>query len=205
MQGGHVRPLRLARAVARRLARCFRARQGYAGYRSFSQEGEDMILRSMFSTKPRGYHGFYVDVGAHDPERFSNTLCLYLAGWRGINIDARPGGMTAFRRRRPRDINLELAIGASRSTLTYYCFNDPALNGFRADIAKAIDEAGRFRLTSQVQLETVPLSDVLDEYLPEGQAIDLLTVDVEGMDYEVLSSNDWARYRPDVVLSKQLE
>jgi hypothetical protein len=41
---------------------------------------------------------------------------------------------------------------------------------------------------------------LLDEYLPAGTGIDLLTVDVEGLDYEVLHSNDWARFTPDFVL-----
>ena len=36
--------------------------------KSYSQEGEDMILRRMFERQQRG---FYVDVGAHHPRRFS--------------------------------------------------------------------------------------------------------------------------------------
>ena len=56
--------------------------------RSYSQEGEDMILRRIFGDKRLG---FYVDVGAHDPRRFSNTYYFYKRGWRGINIEPRPG------------------------------------------------------------------------------------------------------------------
>ena len=58
----------------------------------YSQEGEDMILGKIFSGQK---HGFYVDVGAHHPLRFSNTYLFYLKGWRGINIDAMPGSMVA--------------------------------------------------------------------------------------------------------------
>lgn len=39
--------------------------------RSWSQEGEDLILRRIFENKNTG---FYVDVGAHHPKRFSNTI-----------------------------------------------------------------------------------------------------------------------------------
>src|SRR3954469_4320493 len=78
---------------------------------AFSQEGEDLLLARMFEHQSEG---FYVDVGAHHPQRFSNTHLLHQRGWRGINIDATPGSMAAFRRARPHDVNLEIAIAADR-------------------------------------------------------------------------------------------
>ncbi len=36
--------------------------------------------------------------------------------------------------------------------------------------------------------------------MPESQHIDFLSVDVEGLDMEVLRSNDWSKYKPDVIL-----
>ena len=99
---------------------------GYA-LKSYSQEGEDMILRRLFENQTKG---FYVDVGAHHPIRFSNTYFFYKKGWRGINIDAMPGSMKLFNKIRPRDINIEKAISDKKEVLTYYVFNDPALNGF---------------------------------------------------------------------------
>lgn len=60
---------------------------------SFSQEGEDMLLDRFFMNQK---DGFYVDVGAHHPERFSNTNYYYLRGWRGINIEADPSLMKEF-------------------------------------------------------------------------------------------------------------
>ena len=64
----------------------------WANY-SWSQEGEDRILYRIFEQQPVG---FYVDVGAHHPKRFSNTYFFYRRGWRGINIDAMPGSMKNF-------------------------------------------------------------------------------------------------------------
>ena len=75
--------------------------------RSWSQEGEDMILHRIFGGKKSG---FYVDVGAHHPKRFSNTYFFYCHGWRGINIDAMPGRMKLFNQWRPKDINLEMGV-----------------------------------------------------------------------------------------------
>ncbi|MCP2732462.1 FkbM family methyltransferase, partial [Symplocastrum sp. BBK-W-15] len=99
---------------------------------SYSQEGEDMIISRFFEGKKQG---FYVDVGAHHPQRFSNTYRFYLQGWRGINIDAMPGSMEIFNKIRANDINLEISISDCNQILTYYEFNEPALNGFCADIS----------------------------------------------------------------------
>lgn len=75
---------------------------------SYSQSGEDRALYRYFE---RQDNGFYVDVGAHHPFRFSNTCIFYARGWRGINIDAMPQSMALFRKYRKNDINLEVAIG----------------------------------------------------------------------------------------------
>ncbi|MFT4801330.1 MAG: hypothetical protein ACI93N_001101, partial [Flavobacteriaceae bacterium] len=40
---------------------------------SYSQEGEDILLNRIFNPQVNA-SGFYVDVGAHHPERFSNTF-----------------------------------------------------------------------------------------------------------------------------------
>ena len=79
---------------------------GYAK-KSYSQEGEDLILQRFFEKQAVG---FYVDVGAHHPRRYSNTYLFYKKGWSGINIDAMPNSMKRFDKYRPRDINIEKPI-----------------------------------------------------------------------------------------------
>jgi FkbM family methyltransferase len=164
---------------------------------SYSQEGEDMILRRLFEDRRRGY---YVDVGAHHPKRFSNTFTFYKKGWRGINIDAMPGSMAPFKRIRPRDVNLEVAIAEESRRATYFMFNDPALNTFDQDLARSRDGVGQFRIVRQQEISMLPLSAVLEKHLPSGQSITFLSVDVEGFDALVLRSNDWKRFRPECVL-----
>jgi len=174
---------------------------GYA-VRSYSQEGEDMILRRVFENQESG---FYVDVGAHHPKRFSNTYFFYKNGWRGINIDAMPGSMKPFHKKRPRDINLEIPISSKKQQLTYYIFNEPALNSFSKEISEKRDtDNGTYKIVSTVDIETAALSEILGKYLSKNHSIDFLSVDVEGLDYDVLISNDWSRFRPKVVLVEVL-
>ncbi len=168
---------------------------GYAA-KSYSQEGEDMVLRRVFDDRRSG---FYVDVGAHHPKRFSNTYYFYRRGWRGLNIDAMPGSMRLFRRLRPRDINVEQAIGPDRRELTFYVFNEPAMNTLDPELASS-REIGPFKVVREEKLTTRPLAEVLAEHVREGQRIDFLSVDVEGLDLVVLQSNDWSRFRPTFLL-----
>lgn len=169
---------------------------------SYAQEGEDMLLSRIFGDRASG---FYVDVGAHHPEKFSNTYYFYLQGWRGINIDAMPGSMEGFRLKRPEDINLEFAVSDRRQKITFYKFNEPAFNTFSTELANDRLKNRDIRLIETIEIETRTLSEILDEYLPEGREFELLNTDVEGLDLKVLKSNNWSKYRPKVVVAEYLE
>lgn len=166
--------------------------------KSWSLEGEDLILSRFFENiKP---NGFYVDVGAHHPLRFSNTYKFYKQGWHGINIDAMPGSMDLFNRQRPRDINLEKAVSDGKQVMTYYAFNEPALNGFSKELTKLRDGNGNYKIIFKKDLETSTLEEILDQYMPKDQNINFLSVDVEGLDFAILKSNNWTKYAPEVIL-----
>ncbi len=166
----------------------------------YGQDGEDLILNRMLEGQRLG---FYVDVGAHHPVRFSNTYLFYRRGWRGINIDAMPGSMRKFDKLRPRDINIECGVAASSGKLAYYRFNEPALNTFDPAEA-ACKNKPPYRMLDTLQVNVERLDILLGKYLPSGQQIDFLSVDVEGKDEEVLRSNDWCRYRPRFILAETL-
>lgn len=166
---------------------------------SYSQEGEDMVLRSFYEGQ-KNYKGFFVDVGAHHPSRFSNTNYFYKKGWRGINIEPTPGAIKAFNISRKRDINLNIGISGIKDKLTFYCFNEPALNGFSKEISEERNTSKKYKIIKEVEVETSPLADVLDKNLPANQQIDFLTIDVEGLDLQVLKSNNWDKYKPAYIL-----
>lgn len=166
----------------------------------YGQDGEDLILNRMLDGQAQG---FYVDVGAHHPVRFSNTYMFYRRGWRGINIDAMPGSMKRFEKVRPRDINIECGVAGSAGKLMYHRFNEPALNTFDAAEA-AHKNKPPYQLIDTVEVAVERLDALLARHLPTGQQIDFLSVDVEGKDEEVLRSNDWSRFRPRFILAETL-
>jgi hypothetical protein len=190
----------LTNSPLRNLRARLRALLNWAPYQmvSFSQEGEDLILSRILEDKKDS--GFYVDVGAHHPQRFSNTYMFYLRGWKGINIDAMPGSMVPFKKIRPLDINLELPVMKEKGKLTYYQFNEPALNGFSKELSESRNGKGGYQIIGTLEIEGATLSEILNAHVPKGVAIDFMSVDAEGLDLAILQSNDWRKYRPKVIL-----
>lgn len=169
---------------------------------SFSQEGEDLILSRLFGDKQ---NGFYIDIGAHHPYRFSNTYKFYLKGWTGINIDPLPGSMKLFNIIRPNDINLEFAILDKKDEeLLYYVFDEPALNTFDSEAAKQLNTNTKYKIQEAIKVEIHRLDEIIEKYLPINQQIDFISIDVEGLDFSVIKSNDWQKYRPQYIICESI-
>jgi len=180
---------------------------------SFSQFGEDVFLYGYFAgqtfrkdghalplMRQRLPRGFYVDVGAYSPKQHSNTYLFYKLGWRGINIDATPGSMSAFDAIRPRDANIEAAVSDRDDTIDFYWWAKPGVVNTLSQerVQELTRELNREPHVTTIRART--LASLLEEHLVPGQSIDFMSVDVEGHDLAVLRSNDWARFRPRLVL-----
>ncbi len=160
----------------------------------------------MKNCKKKQQIGFYVDVGAHHPKRLSNTYFFYKRGWKGINIDAMPNSMKAFNKIRPRDINIEKPISDKKQILTYYAFNEPALNGFSKELSEERDNIeDNFHIIFKKDIETYTLEEILDYNLPKNQSIDFLSIDVEGLDFMVIKSLNFEKHKPKVILIEILK
>lgn len=167
-------------------------------YLSCSQFGEDMIVRHLLADVRTG---FYVDIGAHHPVYYSNTYHFYRRGWRGINVDAIPGSMAAFRLLRPRDLNIESCVdGVAGAVREFVEFDSPALNTASPEEADRVARDGHGKAVARHTVTTTTLADLLDRHLPPGRVIDFLSIDVEGLDEPILRNHDFTRYRPRVLI-----
>lgn len=164
---------------------------------SYSQHGEDNILVNVLNYKK---NGFFIDIGSHHPFRFSNTYKLYKMGWSGINIDPMPNSKRMFDLARPRDINLEIGISKERGYLKYYIFEESALNTFSPSMVKEAFENYKVKPIESKEIEVTTLEKCLDKHLAPNTKIDLMNIDVEGLDYEVLLSNNWQKYKPEIIV-----
>ena len=157
----------------------------------FKPEFEAAMVREFFRDRPRG---FFVEVGANDPKKDSQSWHLEEAGWTGILVEPLPDLAAELRRQRKAQVFEVACSSPDRAGQVMrlhvagaFSSFDPnlAVTGMRAD--RAID----------VKVRT------LDDVLSEGQAtvpIDLMSVDVEGHELEVLSGFDFERWKPRLVL-----
>lgn len=162
--------------------------------KSFSQGGEDIIIDKLLRNKK---HGFYVDVGAFDPTRFSNTKRFYLKGWLGINIEPDPIRCKTFQENRPRDVSLNLGVANRSGSMDFFRFNPQTLSTFSKKTAGIYQKSGHALATvSKIRIQK--LSSILEKYANK-KSIDFLSIDTEGLDLEVLKSNNWGMFRPKVI------
>jgi FkbM family methyltransferase len=163
----------------------------------YSQNREDLILESFFLGVEKG---FYVDVGANDPNIDSVTKLFYDKGWNGINIEPITHHYRALKTHRSRDINLNIGIGKSSSTMTFHEYTEgDGLSTFSPQMAAEYSRLNDAltKSTKEYSVEVVTLKEVFDSNGVE--AIHFLKVDVEGFEYDVLAGNDWELYRPEVI------
>jgi FkbM family methyltransferase len=164
----------------------------YRGKTSFSQEGEDVLLERILGDI--NYKGSYLDIGAHHPVKFSNTYKFYLAGWRGINIEATPGSSKIFNEVRPLDFNIEVPVSDKEEELAFYIFNHPELNTFSEEHAKRWDGRADNRIINKLKLRTTTINAILKKHAQERKDFDFLSIDVEGLDLRILSTIDFNKY-----------
>ena len=171
--------------------------------RSYSQYAEDAYLAAFYADLAyRGEvvdRGLFVDVGAYRPIAVSNSYAFHCRGWKCINIDPTPGAMRMFNKLRPTDVNLELAIGSTPGQLTFHSFGEPCVFNTLSAEAAAQVEREQGLTARRIPVEVRPLAAVLDEHAG-GLPFEVLNIDVEGLDLDVLRSNDFARFAPRVIL-----
>lgn len=163
---------------------------------SFAQNGEDRAILEMF---PAGTQGTYVDLGANHPYRISNTYLLYRKGWHGICVDPIPTLARLHRRYRPRDLFLNVGVGAEPGDFDFYEMSCGELSTFSADIARELVAAHRATIIHKHKVRTLPVEEIVASRFGDG-VFDVLSLDVEGLDMEIVRRTDWNKVRPKVVL-----
>ena len=96
-------------------------------FRTFSQEGEDIIISRLYNFKNLRSK-IFLDIGAGHPIKYSNTFLLYINGLNGISIDANNKNIFLHKIFRPKDISKKLLISSNTTNKYFYIFEDSELN-----------------------------------------------------------------------------
>ncbi len=143
--------------------------------RSYSQHGEDiLVLSELHGWNPRD--AIYVDVGANHPTCISNTYFLYRRGWHGIVVEPNAGLIQLHRVFRPRDVQICVGCGRQAALMPFYVSRAPSLSSFSSPEAKYVSRID--------YLPVLTLDQLLEPFA--DKRIALLSIDTEGVDYDVL-------------------
>ena len=166
---------------------------------SYSQFGEDAVLQAFL---PEGA-GFYLDIGSGHPTQGSNTYALYLLGWRGMLIDPISSNISLSRAVRPGDTCvLGLCGETAGDSVNFFEFETYQYSTMLPSRAQEVEELGH-RVKYKYQLKMTTVAEQISPLSLDCPTI--LSIDVEGAEYQVLQGNDWDHFRPDFICVEEWE
>jgi FkbM family methyltransferase len=175
-----------------------------APLRSYAQSGEDILAHNVLCRHMRIEQPTYVDIGAHDPVRLSNTYLLYTLGSRGLLIEPDPDFVKKLRRRRKRDAILAAGISAAGvSEAPFYRLNQPTLNTFSLRDAEDACAQGPYRIVERLSVPVLPIAEAIDRHA-QGRP-NFVSIDAEGLDVTILNTYDFDRHAPELICVESAE
>lgn len=159
---------------------------------SYSQYFEDLILFSLFYDIR---NGFYIDIGASDPNEISVTKAFYMRGWYGINIEPLPDKYQALIKNRNRDINLQIGAGEKEENSSLYI-----MGAGSSTFSKYVK-----RNVSSINITIYSMKNICKKYVPKNVDIQFCKIDVEGGERNVLLGYDFKNYRPKIFCIESTE
>lgn len=182
-----IMPARLKSSIRNKVFSFFGRSKFAVNLGSFSQAGEDGVLRFLFKDYPLELADVtYLDIGARHPIFGSNTYLFYCAGASGTCVDADATFISLLRELRPRDTVLNVAISDRPGASGEFFFFEGG--GSTSDRTEAVRRSGS---EGDLAVSTVPQIDInslIREHFRTYPT--LLSIDIEGMDLPVLKSLD---------------
>jgi FkbM family methyltransferase len=170
---------------------------------TFSQQGEDIVLFHVIRDLLRVERATYIDVGAAEPVLSNNTYLLWGVGHRGVLVEPNPAFAKKLRDYRPGDKVVEAGVGVTDATeVDYYEIKgNPMLNTFSPDQVKMLQQGKSEDVVERVRkMPLINLNRLITEQL--GKAPDVLSTDIEGLDYDIIRSLDLSRFRPGAICAE---
>jgi FkbM family methyltransferase len=165
---------------------------------SFSQAGEDQIVRYLFSTLGISQPS-YLDIGVNHPVIGNNTYYFYMRGSKGVCIEPDPDFYSLIRKHRRRDTTLQVGVSDNADELLLYIFPHPysGWNTFSEEEARSRGKESGVTFIKTQKVTLVTINSVMEKYFDPHP--NFISIDVEGMDLAILRSLDFKRFKPEVI------
>ena len=169
---------------------------------SWAQQGEDLIVNFLFSCYIKKEKVKYLDIGANAPKWISNTYFFYQKNefGGGILVEPNPKLCEKLKQERPHDIVLNCGVGIKEESLAFYCMDANTLNSFSVKAMQDAVNAGH-KLLETIDVKVIPIASIFEKY---GK-MDFISIDVEGLDFQILETIDYDEYAPYVICIETAE
>lgn len=159
---------------------------------SYSQAGEDRIIN--FLLNGVGIHSpSYLELGVYSPDAGNNTYGFYLRGSKGVLVEADSTLIPKIIQIRPKDTVLNVGVGVSSiKEMDFYVFEEPSLSTFDKEEADFREANGSYKIEKVVKVELKSINEIIAENFDSFP--DFLSIDIEGLDLEVLKTLDTKKY-----------
>ena len=171
----------------------------------YGQLGEDLILEGLLKSAfaARGLQPQqirYLEIGANHPIQTSNTY-LFARKWggQGVLVEANPALIDRLRAVRPNDLVLNLAVvpEADRKTVQLNVSQHSELSSVDLGHLRSFGQLGQ--LDRVVDVPAITLDALFEQH--GGTGLHLMSIDIEGVDLDVLASSAFA-CRPLLVVTE---
>jgi len=169
----------------------------YNAAHSYSQCGEDLIINFIFENYLKINKPSYLDIGAHNPTYLSNTYFFYQRGCHGVCIEPDPNLCDKIRNKRSRDTCLNVGVGfSSEANADFYVMTTKTLNTFSEEEAKRYQSYETQKIEKVLKIPLIPVNEIIRNNFKSCP--NLVSLDVEGLDLNILKSFDFTNYRPEI-------
>ena len=145
----------------------------------------------------------YLELGTNHPAKGNNTYSLYQMGGKGILVEPDRNLKNIINAVRPRDVLINKAISLDGEPKEFYVLNASAVNTlmYNAVADEYKEKMKDFGIKETYTVETITVNDCLEML---GNGLDVFSIDIEGMDYEVLNQMNFYKYRPKIIIAEMV-
>lgn len=158
----------------------------------FSQFKQDLVLVDIFkSVDTTGFT--FIDLGAAFAQKLSNTYLLERCfGWHGLCIDADIQKAALLKKHRTCKV-INQCIENEKKTVRFR-------SSLKSGKNTIIQDASQFNRLHSHDIECDTFESILQDHSPSRDRVDLLSIDIEGYEYEAISSLDEGSVKFDIII-----
>lgn len=172
----------------------------------YSQSRETASIRELLQ-KTKEEKGYFIEIGANDGITVSSTFGLVKNGWFGLSVEANPTVFERLKKNLKKFTNVKpvcVAVAPTKGCIKLFLGkNDPKglLSTTSTESSAWFD---KHRSENFIDVTAITLTELLEEHkVPLFP--DLLVIDAEGMDFEILSSLDFNKFRPKLIVTEDYQ